>query len=45
MSLTDKTYRAPMAPLNAASKGTVAAAIPEPAALPEGFCADAFTEF
>lgn len=33
-----------MAPLNAASKGTVAVAIPEPAGFPDCFCADAFTE-
>jgi hypothetical protein len=37
------THRAPIAPLNAASRGTIAAML-EPDALPDDFCADAFTE-
>jgi hypothetical protein len=41
--LVADTHRAPIAPLNAASKGTIAA-MPEPDALPDDFCADAFTE-
>jgi hypothetical protein len=39
----NSTHRAPIAPLNATSNGTMAAAIPALVAAPEGPCAGAFT--